>query len=123
MAFDGVGQSGELTLVGIADPLAQAGDAATSATARLAAQGLDPAPKLGFSGAAATDAQGRFAGMVDLRPPVVAGSGPAAQGTALIPVETIRTFLQGHGVTIAASAAGQPAPIAQSVLRVICVRK
>jgi hypothetical protein len=123
-AFEGGGQGGDLTLVGIADPLAQAGDAAaTSAAARLTAQGLDPAPKLGFAGAAATDAQGRFAGMVDLKPPVVAGSGPAAQGTTLIPVEAIRAFLQAHGVAIAAPAASQPAPVAQSVLRVICVRK
>jgi hypothetical protein len=123
-ALDG-GQGGDLTLVGIADPLAQAGDgAATSAAAHLTAQGLDPAPKLGFSGAAATDAQGRFAGMVDLKPPVVvAGGGPAPQGTGLIPVEAIRAFLQAHGVAIAAPAAGQPAPMAQSVLRVICVRK
>ena len=128
-AFDGSrqsgsSQSGDLTLTGIADPLAQAGDAAvTSAAARLSAQSLDPAPKLGFTGAAATDAQGRFAGMVDLKPPLVAGGGPAAQGTALIPVETIRAFLQANGVAIAAPAASPPAPMAQSVLRVICVRK
>jgi len=122
--FDGSGQGGDLTLVGIADPLAQAGDAAvTSAAARFSAQGLDPAPKLGFAGAAATDAQGRFAGMVDLKPPVVAGNGLATQATTLIPVETIRAFLQAHGVTIAAPAANAPAPMAQSVLRVICVRK
>ena len=50
----------------------------TSVPARLTAQGLDPAPKLGFSGAAAVDAQGRFAGMVDLKPAAVAGSGATA---------------------------------------------
>jgi hypothetical protein len=123
--FGGSGQGGDLTLVGIADPLAQAGDAAATSTtaARLTAQGLDPAPKLGFTGAAATDAQGRFAGMVDLKSPVVAGGGPATQGTILIPVETIRAFLQANGVAIAAPAASPPAPMAQSVLRVICVRK
>src|SRR5580700_8080035 len=43
----------DLTLVGIADPLAQAGGGAvTRAPAHRSAQGLDPAPKLGFSGAA-----------------------------------------------------------------------
>jgi hypothetical protein len=117
------GQSTDLTLVGIADPLAQAGDAGvTSAAAHLTAQGLEPGPKLGFSGAAAVDAQGRFAGMVDLKPAVVAGSGSAGQGAAMVPVETIRTFLSAHGVSPAAPAAGQAA-MNQSVLRVVCVRK
>jgi hypothetical protein len=117
-------QTGELTLVGIADPLAQAGDAApASVTARLNAPGLDPAPRPGFSGAAAVDVRGRFAGMVDLRPPVVAGSGSAAQGATLVPADAIRAFLQAHGVPPAPAAADQHAPIAQSVLRVICVRK
>ena len=120
----GGNQSGELTLVGIADPLAQAGEAAaTSTAARLTAQGLDPAPKLGFSGAAAVDARGRLAGMVELKPPVVAGSGSAGQGATLVPADAIRAFLQAQGVAIAAPAAGQPAPMTQSVLRVICVRK
>jgi hypothetical protein len=88
----------------------------------LTAQGLDPAPKPGFSGAAAVDAQGRFAGMVDLKPAVVAGSG-AAQGATVLPADAIRGFLQAHGATPTAANAGQPAPMAQSVLRVICVRK
>jgi hypothetical protein len=117
-------QAGELTLVGIADPLAQAGDAApASVTAHLNAPGLDPAPRPGFSGAAAVDVQGRFAGMVDLRPPVVAGSGSAAQGATLVPADAVRAFLQAHGVPPALPGADQHAPIAQSVLRVICVRK
>jgi hypothetical protein len=116
-------QAGELTLVGIADPLAQAGDGApTTVTARLTAQGLDPAPRLGFSGAAAVDAQGRLAGMVALKPPVVAGSGSAGQGATVVPAEAIRAFLQAHSVS-PAPMADQHAPMAQSVLRVICVRK
>ena len=115
-------QSVDVTLVGVADPLAQVGDAApTSVPARVTAQGIEPAPKLGFSGAAAVDARGRLAGMVDLRPAVVAGSGgAAAQGTTLVPVETIRAFLQAQHIAPSSAA---NAPINQSVLRVICVRK
>lgn len=116
-------QSGELTLVGVADPQAGEGGGVTSVPARLTAQGLDPAPKLGFSGAAAVDAQGRFAGMVDLKPAVLAGSGSTVQGATVLPADPIRGFLQAHGAAPPAANAGQPAPMAQSVLRVICVRK
>jgi hypothetical protein len=109
----------DFTLVGIADPLAQAGGGAvTRATAHRNAQGLDPAPKLGFSGAAAVDPQGRFAGMVDLNSTAVAGAGAVSQAT-LIPVETLRAFLQAQNIALAA---GRNA-IDQSVVRVICVRK
>jgi S1-C subfamily serine protease len=115
-------QAGDLTLIGVADPLAQAGDAGpTNVPARLTAQGVEPAPKFGFSGAAAVDAHGRLLGMVDLQPPVVAGGVTAAsQGAALVPVETINAFLQAQHMTPAAVAG---AAINQSVLRVICVRK
>jgi hypothetical protein len=108
-----------LTLVGIADPLAQAGDGAvTRAPARLTAQNLDPMPKSGFSGAAAIDQQGRIAGMVNLQWPLVAG--PAAAGQAvLVPADTIRAFLAAQGIT---PASGHTA-LDQSVVRVICVRK
>jgi hypothetical protein len=117
LAGDGAGD--DLTLIGIADPLAQAGGGAISrAPAHRNAQSLDPAPKPGFSGAAAIDAQGRFAGMVDLQSTVVAGSGAASQAT-LIPVETLRSFLQAQNI---APASGRSA-IDQSVVRVICVRK
>jgi hypothetical protein len=113
------GAGDDLTLVGVADPLAQAGGSATSrAPAHRTAQGLDPAPKPGFSGAAAVDAQGRFTGMVDLQSPVVAGAGAASQAT-LIPVETLRGFLQAQNIAPASS----HTPIDQSVVRVICVRK
>jgi hypothetical protein len=109
----------DLTLVGIADPLAQAGSGAvTRAPAHRSAQGLDPAPKLGFSGAAAVDPQGRFAGMVDLQSPVVAGAG-AVSKAMLIPAETLRAFLQVQNIV---PATGGNA-IDQSVVRVICVRK
>src|SRR6202140_357158 len=54
------GASDDFTLVGVADPLAQAGGGAvTRASAHRSRQGLDPAPKLGFAGAAAGGSQGR----------------------------------------------------------------
>jgi hypothetical protein len=101
VALAGDGSAGDdLTLVGIADPLAQAGGSAvTRAPAHRSAQGLDPAPKLGFSGAAA-------------------GAGAVNQAT-LIPVETLRVFLQAQNI---APASGRNA-IDQSVVRAICVRK
>jgi hypothetical protein len=114
-------QSGDVTLIGVADPLAQAGDAPANVAARLGAQGIDPAPKLGFAGAAAVDGRGRVVGMVDLRPAVVAGSsGVAGQAAALVPVETIRAFLQAQHAAPAVATSGS---INQSVLRVVCVRK
>src|SRR5258708_36283549 len=94
------GAGDDFTLVGIADPLAQAGGGAvTRASARRSAQGLDPAPKLGFSGAAAVDPQGRFAGMVDLKSTAVAGTGAVSQAT-LIPAETLRAFLQAQNIAL-----------------------
>jgi hypothetical protein len=113
---------GDITLVGVADPLAQAGGAAvTSAKVRLTSQGIEPAPKLGFAGAAAVDTSGALTGMADFKAQVVAGSGPAAQTAALVPVEAIRAFLQASGVT--PSGSGDLAPTEQSVVRVVCVRK
>jgi hypothetical protein len=131
LADDG-SSGGDLTLVGVADPLAQGGDGGvTRAAARIGAQGVEPSPKLGFSGAAAIDARGRLAGMVDLRPPVVAGmvdlkpsiiaGGAANQAAALVPIEAIRAFLQAQRIAPAAS--GSTAAPDQSVVRVICVRK
>ena len=115
------GSGDALTLVGIADPLAQAGDGAvTSAAAQLTAQGVDPAPKLGFSGAAAVDAQGRFAGMVELKAPVVAGAGAGrAAGHAGAGRRRCAPFCKRKAI---APAAGHAA-IDQSVVRVICVRR
>jgi hypothetical protein len=113
------GTPDNLTLIGIADPLAQTGDAAvTQVPAHLTPQGIDPAPKLGFSGAAAVDPQGRFAGMVDLKWPLVAGVAVAGQA-ALVSADAIRAFLKSQSI---APATGRGA-IDQSVLRVICVRK
>jgi hypothetical protein len=112
--------AGALTLHGIADPVAQPGDGTvSSAAAQLTAQGLDPAPKLGFSGAAAFDAQGRFTGIVELKPPVVAGTGLVTLGATLVPADAVRAFLSAQGINAAAGSA----PKDQSIVRVICVRK
>ena len=109
----------DLTLVGVADPLAQAGGSAVArASARRSAQNLNPAPQPGFAGAAAVDGQGRIAGMVDMQAAVVAGPGAPAQAM-LVPAETLRTFLQAQNI---APAMGNAA-IDQSVMRAICVRK
>jgi hypothetical protein len=119
-ALGGETGAGALMLYGIADPVAQPGDGTVSnTTAQLTAQNLDPAPKLGFSGAAAIDAQGRFAGIVALKPPIAAGSGPVTLGATLVPADAVRAFLKAQGIAVAAGSA----PIEQSIVRVICVRK
>ncbi len=108
-----------LTLYGVADPLAQGGGAAvSSAAAQMSAHGLDTAPKPGFSGAAAVDAQGHFAGIVASKSAVVAGPGVAPQAT-LIPASVVRAFLQAQGI----APAGGHAATEESIVRVICVRK
>ena len=116
-------------LIGISDPQNQGGgNAVSSVTASVAQAGvgsdpaLSPAPALGFSGAAALDADGKFAGIALLKPVVVAGppnATPAAQA-ALVPPDTLLDFLKANGV----NAAGNGSPDAKaSVVRVICVRK
>ena len=82
---------------------------------------LSPAPALGFSGAAALDADGKFAGIALLKPVVVAGPAnatPAAQA-ALVSADTVRDFLKANGV----NATGASTDAKASVVRVICVRK
>ena len=82
---------------------------------------LSPAPGLGFSGAAARDDDGMFAGIALLKPLVVAGPAnatPAAQAV-LVSADTLRDFLNANGVT----AAGASTDARSAVVRVICVRK
>jgi hypothetical protein len=115
-------RAGELTLVGIADPLLQAGGrAVTTATAKLDGNSLQPSPQLGFAGAAALDAQGRFYGMVTLMAPLMAGTGPLPPSN-VVPVDTIRRFLEAQYVTPATGRTGAEAAKA-SVVRVMCVRR
>jgi peptidoglycan hydrolase-like protein with peptidoglycan-binding domain len=122
----GDGGTGDtLTLFGIADPLAQS-DAGmvTGAPAQLTAQAITPAPQPGFSGAAAVDAQGRFAGIVELKAPVVASAGAASPQATLVPAVAVRAFLQAQGIApIAGQFAKDFAAMDESVVRVICVRK
>jgi hypothetical protein len=115
-------RAGELTLVGIADPLLQAGGRAVTTTAgKLDSGGLQPSPQLGFAGAAALDAQGRFVGMVTLKAPQMAGMG-ALPPANVVPVDTIRRFLEAQYVAPRTGRAGAEATKA-SVVRVMCVRR
>ncbi|QPF84816.1 peptidoglycan-binding protein [Bradyrhizobium genosp. L] len=116
-----------LDITGIADPQNQGGGAAaTSVKASVAQLGggdaaLSPAPAVGFSGAAALDGSGKFAGIAVLKPVIVAGpagAAPPAQAS-LVSAETVRDFLKAHGV----NASGGSADAKAAVVRVICVRK
>jgi peptidoglycan hydrolase-like protein with peptidoglycan-binding domain len=115
-----------VTLVGIADPQVQGGGAAISAvTAKVGiaveVSPLETVPALGFSGAPALDGQGRFAGVVVMKAPMVAGPSSPPRA-AVVPAERIRNFLEANYVAPSSGAAGVEAAKA-SVTRVICVRK
>jgi hypothetical protein len=120
----GSSPGGDLRLVGVDDPLVQKQQGAvTSVRARIAGSDIEPAPALGFAGAAAVDIRGVFVGMIDFKPAIVAANDGSAHTTAtLVPVEPIRTFLKAHNVS-PAIAANYPADAEQSVVRIICVRK
>ena len=117
-----------LDLTGIADPQNQGGGGAVSSVKASVAQlggssdiALSPPPALGFSGAAALDADGKFAGIALLKPVLVAGpanAAPAAQAV-LVTSDSVRDFLKANGVNAIAGSADAKA----SVVRVICVRK
>jgi peptidoglycan hydrolase-like protein with peptidoglycan-binding domain len=118
-----VGGNGKtaVDLTGIADPQNQGGrNAVSSVKASVNGADLTPAPALGFSGAAAMDADGKFAGLAQLKPVLVAGStsGTTPQA-AFVPADAVRDFLKANGV----DAAGTSADAKSSVVRVICVRK
>jgi len=117
-----------IELTGISDPQNQAGGrAATTVKAAITpvAGGSDlalsPAPATGFSGAAARDDGGRFAGVALLRSPAVSGVAAASvqAQSVLVSAETVRDFLKANGV----NATGGASDAAASVVRVICVRK
>jgi peptidoglycan hydrolase-like protein with peptidoglycan-binding domain len=117
-------------LTGIADPQNQGGAAAASSVKATTTQvgsgndlalALAPAPAVGFSGAAAFDADGKFAGIALLKPVVVAGppnAAPAVQAT-LVSADTVREFLKANAVNATDGSSEAKA----SVVRVICVRK
>jgi Putative peptidoglycan binding domain len=116
-----------LELTGIADPQNQGGGRAASTVKAAAAPvaggddfALSPAPAIGFSGAAGRDDNGKFAGIVLLKPAVVAGAVATAPAQAtLVPAGTVRKFLMANGVALAQESADATA----AVVRVICVRK
>lgn len=112
----------DVTLLGITEPDAQDGGRAVSVVrARLTDARIEPPPGSGFTGAAVLDAQGKVTGMVTLKAALVAGAGAGPQA-ALLPVETIRNFLDAQNIAPAASAVtGDDAK--GSIVRVICVRK
>jgi peptidoglycan hydrolase-like protein with peptidoglycan-binding domain len=116
----------DLTLVGIGDPQLQGGGRATSAaTARLDGGALQPAPQLGFAGAAALDGEGRFFGMVALKTPPTASAGAAdvpPPQASVVTVQTVRKFLDGQYVMPVTGPGGVDAA-KKAVVRVICVRR
>jgi peptidoglycan hydrolase-like protein with peptidoglycan-binding domain len=125
---NGAAKSG-VELTGIADPQNQGGGAAVSSLKASIVQvgsggdlALSPAPGLGFSGAAALDSDGKFAGVALLKPLLVAGPPNAAPATqaALVSADTVHEFLKANGVN---AASGGTTDARASVVRVICVRK
>jgi peptidoglycan hydrolase-like protein with peptidoglycan-binding domain len=114
-------------LTGIADPQNQGGGTTVSSVKVGPAPigggdvALSPPPALGFSGAAALDGDGKFAGIALLKPALVAGPAsatPAAQAV-LVTADTVRDFLKANGV----DATGGSPDAKAAVVRVICVRK
>lgn len=127
LALSGNARS-NLDIVGIADPQSQGGAAAvTRVKAQAATPGgdadtaLTPPPAFGFSGAAAVDADGKFAGLALLRQAVIAGAATAVASTqaVLVPADTVRAFVTSHGVT----SDGQSSDAQAATVRIICVRK
>jgi len=117
-----------LDLTGITDPQNQGGGAAVSSVKASIAQpdgggevAVSPAPALGFSGAAALDDDGKFAGIAVMKPVQVAGlaNGTPGAQAVLVAAETVRGFLKANNV----NATGASADAKASVVRVICVRK
>ena len=117
-----------LDLTGIADPQSQGGAAAVSSVKASVAQlggssdvALSPPPALGFSGAAALDGDGKFAGLALLKPVLVAGPANAAPGAqaVLVTADSVRDFLKANGV----NGTSGSSDARSSVVRVICVRK
>ncbi len=114
-------------IVGIADPQSQGGATAVStlkavlAPSTGSAAALSPAPAVGFSGALATDSDGKFAGIALLKPAMLAGPAttvPASQAV-VVTAEAVRDFLKANSI----AANGTSTDAKAAVVRVICVRK
>ncbi len=118
------GRGGDVTLLGIADPQTQdGGSAVSSLKARVlaasgTAQPIEPAPALGFAGAAALGADAKLVGMVKMPASPDKPGAPAA----IVPAEAIRAFLAAQSITPASGPASLDDAKA-AIVRVICVRK
>jgi hypothetical protein len=114
-------------IIGIADPQNQGGGALVTIVKGSATPisgggdlALAPPPAVGFSGAAALDGEGKFAGIALLKPAVVAGASNAQASTqaVLVSPDAVLDFLKANGV----SASGGSADARAAAVRVICVR-
>jgi len=118
-------------LAGIADPQNQAGGTAVSSLKASVSQlngggnlALAPQPPAGFSGAAALDETGKFAGIALLKPVVVAAAAEPTSATpttqaVLVRPDTVQAFLKENAV----AATGTSMDAKAALVRVICVRK
>ena len=123
-ALEDGGKGPDVSLLGVADPQSQGGGSAISAVSgRLKGNAIDPAPQLGFSGAAVLDEKNGIIGMAELKTAVIAAAGgTAAQPQAVfIPSGVIRTFLQEHELPALPARSSLDSAKA-SVVRLICVR-
>jgi hypothetical protein len=129
MALDGGAAKPAVELIGVADPQSQGGGAAASSVRSTATPlgsasdlALVPAPGLGFAGAAAVDADGKFAGIAQMKPVLFAGpaNGAVPAQAGLLPAEMVRAFLKDNEIV---PLRGAVSNANASVVRVICVRK
>jgi hypothetical protein len=127
LGLSGGAANANVDLVGIADPQNQGGGSAvtslkaTSTPVNGGDAALSPPPAVGFSGSAAIDGDGKFAGIALLKPVIVAGPAsalPAAQAV-LVSADAVRGFLKANDV----KANGGASDAKAAVVRVICVRK
>src|SRR5215470_10265756 len=95
----GGGGKTAVDLTGVADPQSQGGGNAAS-TVKASVNGADlvPAPAVGFSGAAAMDSDGKFAGLAQLKPVLVAGPANAPSQAALVSADAVRDFVMANSV-------------------------
>jgi len=128
LALAGGAAKSSVDITGIADPQNQGGGAVVTSVkgslTQLAGGGdlaLSPPPAVGFSGAAALDGDGKFAGITLLKPVLVAGASNAQAATqaVLVPADTVLDFLKANGV----AASGGSSDAKAAAVRVICVRK
>lgn len=123
-------ENSDLTLVGVPDPHIQNGNGKPAelkarlagANGKAAIELKDPMPVAGFSGAAALDARGRVAGMMETRSIMLASADASIPPVRLIPTETIRNFLAANRVTPAGND-DRASDARNAVVRVICVRQ